>query len=59
MKTNDRTRDEKTQYDFNGEAAKISAMSSGKKDKYGYYTGEDIPPSYHRYMIRRYKYKYK
>ena len=37
--------DEKLQYDFNREAAKISALSSGKIDKYGYLTGEEILPS--------------
>ena len=35
-------RDEKLQYDINREAAKISALSSGKIDKYEYLTGEDI-----------------
>ena len=58
MKTNDKIRDEKIQYDFNGEAAKISAMSSGKKDKYGYYTSEDIPPSYQRQIIEQAKFAY-
>ena len=27
---------------FTGEAAKISALSSGKIDKYEYFTGEEI-----------------
>ena len=35
----------KLQYDINREAAKISALSSGKIDKYQYLTGEDILPS--------------
>ena len=30
MTTDDKTRDEKLQHDINGEAAKISALSSGK-----------------------------
>ena len=30
MTTDDKIRDEKLQYDINGEAAKISALSSGK-----------------------------
>ena len=38
-------RDEKLQYDINREAAKISALSSGKIHKYEYPTGEDILPS--------------
>ena len=29
-----KTRDEKLQYDMHKEAAKISALSSGKRDKY-------------------------
>ena len=36
---------EKLQYDKNREAAKISALSSGKIDKYEYLTGEEILPS--------------
>ena len=36
MTTDDKTRDEKLQHDINGEAAKISALSSGKIDKYEY-----------------------
>ena len=34
----DQIRDEKLQYDINREAAKISALSSGKIDKYEYLT---------------------
>ena len=34
MKTNDKIRDEKLQYDINREAAMISAVSSNKIDKY-------------------------
>ena len=37
-------RDEKLQYDVNREAAKISALSSGKIDRYEYLTGEEILP---------------
>ena len=35
-----RIRDEKLQYKINREAAKISALSSGKIDKYEYLTGK-------------------
>ena len=35
----------KLQCDINREAAKISALSSGKIDKYQYLTGEEIFPS--------------
>ena len=39
---NDQIRDEKIQYDINREAAKISALSSGKIHKYEYLTRENI-----------------
>ena len=45
MTVNDQIKDEKLQYYINREAAKISALSSGKLDKYEYLTGEDILPS--------------
>ena len=38
-------KDEKLQYDINIDAAKISALSSGKIGKYEYHTGEEILPS--------------
>ena len=34
MTVDDQIKDEKLQYDINREAAKISALSSGKLDKY-------------------------
>ena len=40
MTINDKIRDKKLQYDINREAAKISALSTGKIDKYEYLTGE-------------------
>ena len=45
MTTDDKSRAEKLQYDINREAAKISALSSGKIAKYEYLTGEEILPS--------------
>ena len=42
MTIDDQIKDEKLQYDINREAAKISALSSGKLHKYEYLTGEDI-----------------
>ena len=42
MTINDQIEDEKLQYDINREAAKISALSSGRLHKYEYLTGEDI-----------------
>ena len=40
MITDDKIRNKKLQYNINKEAAKISALSSGKIDKYEYITGE-------------------
>ena len=45
MTINDQIRDEKRQYDINREAAKISFLSSGKINKYEYFTREEILPS--------------
>ena len=45
MTIDDKIRDEKLQYDINREAGKLSALSSGKIDKYEYLTGEEILPS--------------
>ena len=45
MTINDQVRNEKLRYDINREAAKISALSSGKIHNYEYLTGEDILPS--------------
>ena len=45
MTIDDKIKDEKLQYDINMEWAKISALLSGKIDKYEYLTGEEILPS--------------
>ena len=45
MKTDDQIKDEKLHYDINKEATRISALSSGKVNKYKYLTGEEILPS--------------
>ena len=42
MTTDDKIRDEKLQYDINREAAKMSALSSGKIDKYEWLTSVEI-----------------
>ena len=44
MTADDKIRDEKLQCDINRKAAKISALSSVKNDKYKYLTGEEILP---------------
>ena len=44
MTMDDKIRDEKLQFNIIKEAAKISALSSRKIDKYEYLTGEEILP---------------
>ena len=51
-------RDEKLQYDINREAAKISALSSCKIDKYEYLNGEEILPSNQQQIIEQAKFTY-
>ena len=58
MTIEDQIKDEKLQYDINREAAKISALSSGKIDKYEYLTGEEILPSNRRKIIEQAKFTY-
>ena len=58
MTTDEKIRDEKLQYDFNREAAKISALSSGKIDKYEYLTGEEVLHSDQRRVIEQAKFTY-
>ena len=58
MTINDQIKDEKLQYDINREAAKISALSSGKLHKYEYLTGEDILPSNQQQIIEQTKFTY-
>ena len=42
MAIDDKIRDEKLQNDINREDAKISALSSGKSDRFEYLTGKEI-----------------
>ena len=58
MTIEDQTKDAKLQYDINREAAKISALSSGKFDKYEYRTGEEILPSNQQQLIQQAKFNY-
>ena len=58
MTINDQIKDEKLQYNINREAAKISALSSGKLHKYEYLTGEDILPSNQQQIIEQTKFTY-
>ena len=58
MTINDQIRDEKLQYDINRKAAEISALSSGKVDKYEYLTGKEILPSNQQQIIEQAKFTY-
>ena len=58
MTINDQIKDEKLQHDINREAAKISALLSGKLHKYESLTGEDILPSSNRKIIEQARFTY-
>ena len=58
MTNQDQIRDEKLQYDIIREAAKISALSSDKIDKYEYLTGEELLPSTQQQIIEQVKFTY-
>ena len=51
-------RDQKLQYDINREAAKISALSSRKIDKYEYLAGEEILQSDQSRIIEQVTFTY-
>ena len=56
MTIDDQIRNEKLQYDLNREAAKISAISSGKIHKNEYFTGKDILTSNQQQVIEHAKF---
>ena len=58
MTIDDKIKDEKLKYDINREAANISALSSGKIDKYEYLTGEEILPSDQNRIIEQAKFRH-
>ena len=58
MIIDDQIRDEKLKYDINREAAKISALSPGKIDKYECLTGEEILPSNQQQITEQAKFTY-
>ena len=58
MTIENKIRDEKLQYDINREAAKISALSSRKIEKYEYLTGEKILPSNQQQIIEQANFTY-
>ena len=58
MTIDDQIRDENLLYDINREAVKISALWSGKINKYEYVTGEGILPSNQKQIIEKAKFTY-
>ena len=58
MTINDQNKDEKLQYHINREAAKISALSSGKLHKYEHLKGKDILSSNLQQIIEQTKFTY-
>ena len=53
-----RLEDEKLQCNINREAAKLSALWSGKRNRYEYLTGEERLPSNRRQIIEQAKFTY-
>ena len=58
MAIDDKINAEKMQYNIKREAAKISALSSGKIDKYEQLTVKEILPSDHSRIIEQAKFTY-
>ena len=56
MTIDDQIRYETLQHDIDTEAAKVSALSSNKFNKYQYLTGEEIIPSNQKQMIQQAKF---
>ena len=51
-------RNEKLRYDIDREVAKVTALSSGKINKYEYLTAEEILPSNQEQLIEQAKFTY-
>ena len=58
MTIDNQIKDEKLQYDINREAAKISALSSGKINKYEYLDGKEILPFNQKQIMEQAKSTY-
>ena len=58
MTIDDKIKDEKLQYDIKRQAAKMSAISSGKIGKYDYLTSEEIIPSDQSRITEQAKFTY-
>ena len=58
MTTDDKIKDKELQYTINREVAKLSALSSGKTDKYEYFTGEEVLSTSQSRPIKQAKFTY-
>ena len=58
MTINNKNRDEKMQHDIGKEAAKMSALPSGKIVNYEYLTSEEMLPSDESRITKQAKFKY-
>ena len=58
MTINDEIRDEELKYGINKKAAEITALSSGKINKYDYLTGKEVLPSNQQEMLEQAKFSY-
>ena len=58
MKIDDKIKNEKLQHNINRESAKISALSSGKTDKYDCLIDEETLPSDRTRVIEQAKFTY-
>ena len=58
MTIKDEIKDQKLQYNINRQATKISAILSGKIDKYEFLTGEEILPPDQRGVIEQARFAY-
>ena len=58
MAFDDKVNDEKLQYNINRETAKPSALSSGKIDKYEFFTREEVLVSSQRHTIEQDNFSY-
>ena len=58
MEFDDKVNDEKLQYNINRDTAKPSALSSGKIDKYEFFTREEVLVSRQRHTIEQDNFSY-
>ena len=58
MTIDNKIKDEKLQYNINREAPNISALSSGKIDKYEYHTSKEILPTDQSRIIEQSRFTY-